>query len=65
MHYNIVFGKTDICVPLPPVYVLEVWNYSKENAKNIKKAISSVLENLVIDAKVKLLDETLLNIFRN
>ena len=69
-HHNIIFGKFDICVPLPPAYVREVWDYSKANAENIKKAISSfnwnkAFENLSIDAKVELLNETLLNIFRN
>ena len=69
-HCNIVFGKIDIRVPLPPVYLHEVWDYSKANAENIKKAISSfnwnkAFENLSIDAKVELLNETLLNILRN
>ena len=69
-HCSIIFGKIDLCVPLPPAYVREVWDYSKANAENIKKAISSfnwnkAFENLSIDAKVELLNETLLNIFRN
>ena len=69
-HHNIIFGKTDIHVPLPPAYIREVWDYSKANAENIKKVISSfnwnkTFENLSIDAKVELLNETLLNIFRN
>ena len=69
-NHNIIFGKIDIRVPLPPAYVREVWDYSKANAENIKKAISSfnwnkAFENLSIDAKVELLNETLLNIFRN
>ena len=25
-HHNIIFGKGDIRVPLPPVYICEVWN---------------------------------------
>ena len=67
---NIIFDKIDICVPLPPAYVREVWDYSKANAENIKKAICSfnwnkAFENLSTDAKVELLNETLLNIFRN
>ena len=69
-HYNIIVGKTDIFVPLPPPYLREVWDYSETNAENIKKAISSfnwnkAFENLSIDAEVELLNETLLNIFRN
>ena len=40
-HHNIIFGKIEISVPLPPAYVREVWDYSKANAENIKKEISS------------------------
>ena len=69
-HHNIIFGKTDIGVPLPRPYVWKIWDYSKANPENIKKAVSSfnwnrAFENLSIDAKVELLNETLVNIFRN
>ena len=69
-HHNIIHGKIDIPVPLPPVYVHEVWDYNKANVENIKKAVSNfnwnrAFENLSVDEKVELLNETLLNIFRN
>ena len=69
-HHNIIFGKIDIRVPHPPPYVREVWDYNKGNAQNIKKATSSfnwnkAFENLSTDRKVELLNETLLNIFKN
>ena len=69
-HHNIIHAKIDICVPLPPVYVGEVWDYSKANVENIKKAVANfnwkrTFENLPVDEKVELLNETLLNIFRN
>ena len=64
-YHNIIFGKIDICVPLPPSYVhgrgtqmsCDAWDYSKANAENIKKAISSfnwnkAFENPSIDAKL-------------
>ena len=62
--------KIDICVPLPPVYVHEVWDYNKANVENIKKAVSNfnwnrAFENLSVDEKVEPLNETLLNIFWN
>ena len=38
-HHNIIYGKIDIRVPLPPKYVREVWNYSKADAQNIKNSI--------------------------
>ena len=40
-HHNIIFGKVNIRVPLPPVYIHEVWNYSQVNKENIKYAISN------------------------
>ena len=69
-HHNIIHGKIDIRVPLPLVYVREVWDYSKTNVENIKKAVANfnwkrAFENLSVDEKVELLNETLLNIFRN
>ena len=69
-HRNIILGKIDIRFPLPPVYVREVWDYSKANVENIKKAVANfnckrAFENLSVDEKVELLNETLLNIFRN
>ena len=69
-HHNIICGKINIRVPLPPTYVREVWDYEKANIENIKKAISNTdwnkaFENLSVDEKVDFLNETLLNIFRN
>ena len=70
-RHNIIHGKIDIRVPLPHVYyVREVWDYNKANVENIKKAVSNfnwnrAFENLSVDEKVELLNETLLNIFRN
>ena len=40
-HHNIIDGKINICVPLPPTYVREVWDYEKANIEHIKKAISN------------------------
>ena len=34
-HHNIIYGKIDIRVPLPPKYVREVWDYSKADVQNI------------------------------
>ena len=69
-HHNIIYSKIEIRVPLPPKYVREVWDYSKADVQNIKKSIKEfnwgkTLESLSIDSKVDLLNETLLNIFRN
>ena len=69
-HHNISYGKTEICVPLPPKYVREVWDYSKADVQNIKKSIKDfnwrkTFESLSVDSKVDLLNERLLNIFWN
>ena len=69
-HHNIIFCKVNICVPLPPVYIGEVWNCNQANVENIKYAISNfnwskAFENLSVDGKVKHLTKTLLNIFQN
>ena len=69
-HHNIIYGKINIHVPLPPTYVREVWDYEKANIENIKKAISNfdwnkAFENLSVDEKVDFLNKTLLNIYRN
>ena len=69
-HHNIIYGKINIHVPLPPTYVREVWDYEKANIEHIKKAISNfdwnkAFENLSVDEKVYFLNKTLLNIFRN
>ena len=69
-HHNIIYGKLNIRVPLPPTYVREVLDYEKANIKHIKKAISNfdwnkAFDNLSVDQKVDFLNQTLLNIFRN
>ena len=69
-HHNIVFGKINIRVPLPPIYIREVWDYKAANIENIKKAIRNfnwekAFENLSVNSKVELMNEILMNIFRN
>ena len=69
-HHNIIHGKINIRVPLHPVYIHKVRDYSKANIENINKAISNfswarAFENISLDKKVELLNETLLNIYGN
>ena len=40
-HHNIIFGKIKSRVPLSPVYVCEVSDYTQANVENIKKVISN------------------------
>ena len=69
-HHNIIYGKINIPVSLPPTYVREVWDYEKANIKNIKKAISNfdwnkAFEYLSVNEKVDFFNKTLLDVFRN
>ena len=69
-HHNIIFGKINIQIPLLQSYIHKVWDYSRANAENIQKAVQNfdwekALENLFVDRKVNLLNETILTISRN
>ena len=69
-HHNVIYGKINIRVPLPPVFIREIWNYSKADVQNIRKSIldfnwRKFFESPSVDSKVDLLNKTLLNIFRN
>ena len=69
-HHSIIFGKINIRIPLLPSYVREVWDYRKANVKSIQKAIQTfdwvkAFGNLSVDEKDDVLNETLMNIFRN
>ena len=35
-HNNKIYGKINIIVPHPTIYVREVWNYRKAKVENIK-----------------------------
>ena len=61
---NITYGKINIRVPLPQVFICEVWNYSKADVQSIK--MSSIdfswkkdFEIISVHSKVDLLNETL------
>ena len=40
-HHNIIFRKNNNCIPLPPSYVCEVWDYRKANVKSIQNVIQT------------------------
>ena len=65
-HHNIIYGKINIRVPLSPVFICEVCNYSKADVQNIQKVMLDFnwrksFESLSVDSKVDILNETLLN----
>ena len=41
MSYDITYGKIDNLVPLLPIYVPEVLDYSKTNVEKVKVVISN------------------------
>ena len=41
--HNIIYGKINICVSLPPTYVREVWYYKKAIIENMKKVTSNLI----------------------
>ena len=60
----IIYGKINVSVTLPPIYIREVWDYRNAKDENIKKKRYLTLF-LTLDEKVPLLNQTLVNIFRN
>ena len=39
IHHHNMYGKINNHVPLPSVFIRELWNYSKADIQNIQKAI--------------------------
>ena len=69
-YHDIIYGKINIRVPLPTVFIREVCNYSKADVQNVQKPIldcswTKAVESLSVDSKVDLLNEAVLSIFRN
>ena len=67
-HHNIILGKINIRIS--PSNVREVCYYKKANVKSIQINIQTfdwveAFRNLSVDGKVDVLNETLMNIFRN
>ena len=40
-YRNIIYGKINVRVPLPSIYIREIWDCSKANTENVNKAISN------------------------
>ena len=69
-HHNIIYGKLNFYIPLPPPYYRKLWDYKKVNTEDIQRAISAfnwdmAFQNKDVNDKIKMLNETLLNIFNN
>ena len=41
-HHNIVCGKTDFKIPIPPPYMREVWDYKNATVESVKRFVSGI-----------------------
>ena len=41
-HHNIIYGKLNFDIPLPPPYFRKIWDYKKANTKAIKELFLSL-----------------------
>ena len=41
-HHNIVYGKIDFKIPIPPPYMREVWDYKNASARSVKRFVSGI-----------------------
>ena len=41
-HHNLVYGKINFNVPLPPPYIREVWDYKNAKVENIEQSVSGI-----------------------
>ena len=69
-HHNVIHGKLNFDIPLPLPYYRKLWDYKKASTEAIQRVISAfnrdmAFQNKDINDKIKILNETLLNIFNN
>ena len=69
-HHNLIYGKINFNVPLPPLYIREVWDYKNAKVENIQQSVSGIDWNFIfqgktVNQKVNILNECLLNVFHN
>ena len=41
-HHNLICGKINFNVPLPPPYIREVWDYKNAKVGNIQQSVSGI-----------------------
>ena len=67
-HHNIVYGKIDFKISIPPPYMREVWNYKNASTESLQRSVSSIDSDFLfrgksIRKKFDILNECLKNIF--
>ena len=69
-HHQIVHTSFNLDIYYPPPYQRLIWDYKKTDSTNIRKALDSVswerlFDKKDLDSQVVILNETILNVFRN
>ena len=69
-YHNLIYGKINFNIPLPPPYIREVWNYKNAKVENIQQSVSAndwnfIFQGKTVNQKVNILNEFLLNVFHN
>ena len=69
-HHQIIHCTFNLNIVYPPPYQCLLWNYKKADVLKIQKALKSLnwdrlLDNKNVDSQVLILNDIILNIFRN
>ena len=69
-HHQIIFSKFNLMIEYPPPYDRLVWDNKKANIDSIQKALKKtdwkfLFSNKSLQQQVKILDNTLMNVFSN
>ena len=69
-NHNLIYGKINFNVPLPPPYIREVWDYKNAKVENIQQSVSGIdwdfmFQGKTVNQKVNILNECLSNVFHN
>ena len=50
-HHNLIYGKINFNVPLPPPYVCEIWDYKNAKIDNIQHLVSGIEWDFIFRSK--------------
>ena len=69
-HHDIIYGKINFRVPLPPPHFRTIWDYKNADTSSIQRAIENfnwqyAFESKTINEKVQVFSEVLMNILSN
>ena len=69
-HYDIIYGKNNFRVPLPPPHFRMIWDYKNADTSSVQHAIENfnwqyAFESKTINGKVQVFSEVLMDILIN